>query len=129
MPRHGAEIRVLLLLGERDDEFRRLARLDQRRLLAVDLEVVHHMADVLENERDFAGLCDRLGREFEEELAAFDLDRGRGCARLPVAVSRRQRHQGESRDRSCREREDRADRERTHLHTSLVDSVVGYGSE
>src|SRR6266576_7037279 len=70
MPRHRAAIGVLALLRERHHEPRRRARLDQRRLLAGDPEVVLDVADVLEDERHLAGLRSRLGRELEEELAA-----------------------------------------------------------
>src|SRR4051812_21965828 len=76
MSRHRAEVRVLALLLEGDDEPRRRARLDQRGVLSVDLEVVQDMADVLEDECDLARRCGRLGRELEEELAALDLHGG-----------------------------------------------------
>src|ERR1700675_1505601 len=71
----GAQVAALALLREGDDQLRRLAGLDQRRLLAMDAEVVQDVADVLEDERDFPGPRDRLRREPEEELAALDLDR------------------------------------------------------
>jgi hypothetical protein len=48
MSEHGAEVGVLAGLLEGDDEARGLARLDQRRLLAVDLEVVDDVTDVLD---------------------------------------------------------------------------------
>src|SRR6476620_8150688 len=68
MPRHGAEVGVLAFLLERDGELRCLAGLDQRCLLAVDLEVVQHVAGVLEAERDRAGPRNRLRRELEGEF-------------------------------------------------------------
>jgi hypothetical protein len=74
--RHGADVRVLAFLLERHEKIRRLARLEQRRRLAADVEVVRDVTDVLEDERDLAGPRDRLGRELEEEFAALDLDRG-----------------------------------------------------
>jgi hypothetical protein len=55
----GAEVRVLALLLEGDDESGRLARLEERGCLAVDLEVMSDVAGVLEDERDLAGLGDR----------------------------------------------------------------------
>ena len=55
MPRHGAQVGVHAILLKGDDELRRLAGPDQRCALPVDLEVVLHMADVLEDERDLAG--------------------------------------------------------------------------
>src|SRR4051812_17908271 len=48
---HGAEVVVSALLPEGHGQLGRLARLDQRRLVAVDLEVVQHVAGVLEVER------------------------------------------------------------------------------
>src|SRR5262245_15440979 len=90
MPGHRAQVRVHTLLLERHDELGRSARLDQRRLLAVDLEVMQNMADVVEDECHRAGLPERLAREAEEELAALDLDRGRalGARRLSWAAGR-----------------------------------------
>src|SRR5438270_1930643 len=82
MSRHGAEIAVLALLLERDQKPRRLARLELWRDLPVDLEVVGDVAGVLEDECDLAGPRNRLGRQLEKVLAAFDLDRGRGRGRL-----------------------------------------------
>jgi hypothetical protein len=87
---------------------RRLAGLDLRRGLPADPEVVRDMADVLEDERDLAGLPNRLGRELEEELAALDLDRCRGRTRLPVSACRGERDEHGGGDHERREREDRA---------------------
>src|ERR671925_1833584 len=77
----GAEVAVPALLLERDDAPRCLAGLKVPGRLAVDLEVVHHVADVLEPERDGAGPRDRLRRQLEGELLAGDLDRRRDRAR------------------------------------------------
>ena len=86
----GAEVAVRARLLEGDDELRRLPGLCQRRLFAVDLEVVQDVADVLEDERDGAGLRGRLRGEPEKELAAFDLDRGRRrvCSSCSCRASR-----------------------------------------
>src|SRR5215218_307376 len=87
----GAEVRVLALLVEADDELCRLAGLDQRRLLPRDPEVVQHMADVLEGEGHFAGLCSRLDRGPEEKLPTLDLDRNALRARRGSRVAARPR--------------------------------------
>src|SRR4051812_35624440 len=126
MSRHGAEIAVLALLLERDQEPRRLARLEQRRDLPVDLEVVRDVAGVLEDECDLAGPRNRLGRQLEKVLAAFDLDRGCGRGRLPGCACRGERHQRESRDPKRNERGDRTDGELSHCSTSLRISRHGW---
>jgi hypothetical protein len=95
MSEHGAEGGVFAGLLEGDDEARGVAWLDQRRLLAVDLEVVGHVTDVLESERDGAWPRDRPGRELEEELAAStcttvvfaDADPDGAIARIAIATA------------------------------------------
>src|SRR5258705_809237 len=114
MSRHGAEIGVLALF-QRDRKRRCLPWRDQRRLLAVDLEVVQHVAGVLEDKRHLSRRRNRLRRELEEELATLDLDRGWSLARLPIGLCRGKRHQGQSHDCECRECRDGADRELFHF--------------
>jgi hypothetical protein len=65
----GAEVGVLALLLERDDEPRRLAGPDHRGLLPVDLEVVGDVADVLEDERDLAGVAIDLVESLKKNSA------------------------------------------------------------
>src|SRR4051812_19569144 len=115
----GAEVAELARLLERDCELRALARLDQRRRLSADVEVVLHMADVLEHERDRSGLRDRLRRELEEELAPTDLDRRRGGARLPVSAGRGERDDRKRGDRDGSERVNRTDGQAFHLQNLL----------
>src|SRR5438132_4465327 len=104
MSGHGAEVVERPLLLERDDEPRRLARLDQRRLLSPDAEVVKDVAGVLEDERGRAWLRHRLRRELEEELAAADLDRRRRRGRLLRAARRGELDECERGDRDGGER-------------------------
>src|SRR3954452_1373270 len=77
VPGHGAEVVEPALLVERDGQPRRLARADQRSLLAADVEVVRDGADVPEREGDLPGLGDRLLGEAERELLARDRVRSR----------------------------------------------------
>src|SRR5438132_6764912 len=70
VPGHLAKVRVAASLVEGHSQLRRLARVDDRRALAGDREVVPDVADVREDERDLAELRG-LRRELEEELAAF----------------------------------------------------------
>src|SRR4029079_15209767 len=76
---HRAEVAVIALLLEADGDPRRLSRLDHRRALAVDREIVSQVAGVLEVERHRAGPRNRLRRELEGVLLPADLNRG--CAR------------------------------------------------
>src|ERR1700749_2261284 len=103
MPGHRAAVRVLALLLERDDELRRLARGCERSRLVVDLEVVLHVPHVLQHECDLARAGERLGREAEEELAGFYLNRLR--RRLPDRTSGCQLDDGQRYDCRREERE------------------------
>src|SRR3954454_6462956 len=87
MPGHGAEVGELTLLLEADDEPRRLARANQRRPLAVDLEIVLGVAGVPEDERHLARPPDRLRPELEAELLTRDRDRT--CGRVRLGRARR----------------------------------------
>src|SRR5262245_46403379 len=120
MSGNGAQVGVLPLL-QGDDELRGPAWPDQRRLPAVDTEVVQDVANVLEDEHHLAGLRDRLGREPQEELAAPDLDgwRLRGCR--PVNPCGGQWNQGEGADRDRRERRGRASGLLLHCDISFWD--------
>src|SRR3569833_1208633 len=69
----GARVGGLALL-QRDRELRALARVQERRLLAADLEVVRKLAGVLDRERD--GAMGRRGlRQLELELRGGHGDR------------------------------------------------------
>src|SRR4029077_20160799 len=129
MTRNGAEVAVLRLLLEGDDQPGRLARADQWRLLAVDLEVVEDMAHVLENERHLPWPGDRLRREPEEELAALDRDRRRCSGCRPVRARGGELNQRERRKRDRDESGEGADGELSHLHDSFADRGSVYGSE
>src|SRR4051794_4405836 len=92
----GDGAQVLLLAGlERDLQRGALARVEQRGLLAADLEVVRQLALVDDLERDGA-VRRRGGRELELELGGGDGDRRR--LRLRVSSERRSRDGAERHD-------------------------------
>src|SRR4051794_24752054 len=127
--RHGAEVAVAALLLEGDGELRRLARLDQRSLLAVDLEVVQHVARVLEREPGSARPRERLLGELERELLPAHADPGRARMRMARAARGGELNQRERRDRECRKYGGRVDGELPHLRDLLrVGRWRGIGS-
>src|SRR4051794_18878756 len=77
--RDAAEVRVLAGL-ERDGQLGALARLEQRRLLPVDLEVVRDLALVRDDEGHRA-VRGRSRRQLELELRGSDGDRLAGRVR------------------------------------------------
>src|SRR5262245_15845463 len=107
VPGHGADVRVLLGLLEDDDELRRLLRLDQRRLLAVDLEVVRDRA-LVHDEEGHLPLRHDLLRELELELRRGDRDLRRGRRGRSGCAARRDDPRDE-RDRAHGDRKNQSD--------------------